>query len=95
MTCSFRLRWCLTVEGFLQTAEMQKTVRGVSPRLLATGLLSSSANSAGVRITGVIPQDEPAVSLIPERMVEGTYLSSDMTSLPASSSAPSWLTSSR
>ncbi len=66
-----------TVEEFLQTAEMQKTVRGVSPRLLATGLLSSSANSAGVRITGVIPQDEPAVSLIPERIVEGTYLSND------------------
>ena len=52
-------------------------MRGVSPRLLATGLLSSSANSAGVRITGVIPQDEPAVSLIPERIVEGTYLSND------------------
>ncbi len=56
---------------------MKKLVRGVSPRLLATGLLSSSANSAGVRITGVIPQDEPAVSLIPERIVEGTYLSND------------------
>ena len=56
---------------------MKRIVRGVSPRLLATGLLSSSANSAGVRITGVIPQDEPAVSLIPERIVEGTYLSSD------------------
>ena len=50
------------VEGFLQTAAMKKLVRGVSPRLLATGLLSSSANSAGVRITGVISQDEPAVT---------------------------------
>ncbi len=65
------------IEGFLQTAEMKKIVRGVSPRLLATGLLSSSANSAGVRITGVNPQDEPAVSLIPERIVEGTYLRND------------------
>jgi putative ABC transport system permease protein len=65
------------VQAFLQTAEMKKIVRGVSPRLLATGLLSSSANSSGVRITGVIPQDEPAVSLIPERMVEGAYISSD------------------
>ena len=37
---------------------MKQVVRGVSPRLLATGLLSSSANSAGVRIVGVIPQDE-------------------------------------
>ena len=65
------------VEAFLQTPEMKQMVRGVSPRLLATGLLSSSANSSGVRITGVIPQDEPMVSLIPERMVEGTYLSNE------------------
>jgi len=65
------------IEGFLQTAEMKKLVRGVSPRLLATGLLSSSASSAGVRIMGVIPQDEPAVSFIPQRVVEGTYLSDD------------------
>lgn len=68
------------IQVFLQTTEMKKLVRGVSPRLLATGLLSSSANSAGVRITGVIPQDEPTVSLIPERIVEGAYLSSDKTS---------------
>jgi len=68
------------VEAFLQTPEMKQLVRGVSPRLLATGLLSTSANSSGVRITGVIPQDEPAVSLIPERIVEGTYLSNDQPS---------------
>jgi putative ABC transport system permease protein len=66
-----------TIEGFLQTSTMKQVVRGVSPRLLATGLLSSSANSAGVRIMGVLPQDERAVSLIPQRMVEGTYLSKD------------------
>jgi putative ABC transport system permease protein len=65
------------IEEFLQTADMKPIVRGVSPRLLATGLLSSSANSAGVRIMGVIPQDEPAVSFIPQRIVEGTYLSDD------------------
>ena len=52
----------------------------MSPRLLATGLLSSAANAAGVRIIGVIPQHERAVSLIPQRMVEGTYLSNDTTS---------------
>ena len=66
-----------TAEEYLQTAAMKKIVRGMSPRLLGTGLLSSSANASGVRITGVIPQDEQAVSLIPQRMVEGTYLSND------------------
>ena len=65
------------IEGFLQTASIKHFVRGVSPRLLATGLLSSSASSAGVRIVGVIPEDERAVSLIPQRMVQGTYLTSD------------------
>jgi len=65
------------VEKSLSTGKIKQVVRGVSPRLLATGLLSSSASSAGVRIVGVIPQDERAVSLIPQRMVEGTYLKGD------------------
>ncbi len=66
-----------TVDGFLQTGAMKQVVRGVSPRLLATGLLSSSANAAGVRIMGVMPPAERAVSLIPQRMIQGTYLNDD------------------
>ena len=42
------------MQEFFQTPKMKNIVQGVSPRLLGTGLLSSSANSAGVRITGVI-----------------------------------------
>jgi putative ABC transport system permease protein len=70
------------MQEFFQTPKLKNIVRGVSPRLLGTGLLSSSANSSGVRITGVIAQNERAVSLIPQRMVEGTYLTE---SSPASS----------
>jgi putative ABC transport system permease protein len=70
-------RMVSTIEEFLQTASMKRVVQGVSPRLLAGGLLSSSANAANVRMMGVIPQDERAVSLIPQRMVQGTYLSGD------------------
>jgi len=66
-----------TITDFLQTPNMKRLVRGVSPRLLATGLLSSSANSSGVRIMGVIPLHERAVSLIPQRMIAGTYLTND------------------
>jgi len=62
------------VQGFLKIGNIKHKVRGVSPRLLATGLLSTSASSAGVRIVGVIPEDERAVSLVPQRMVEGAYL---------------------
>jgi len=65
------------IEGFLQTGNMKQLVRGVSPRLQATGLLSSAANASGVRIVGVVAEEERAVSLIPQRMIAGTYLSSD------------------
>ena len=65
------------VQGFLKTGNIRHKIRGVSPRLLATGLLSTSASSAGVRVVGVIPEDERAVSLVPQRMVEGTYLTSN------------------
>ena len=66
-----------TVNEFLQTGSMKRVLLGASPRLLATGLLSSAANSASVTIIGVMPREERAVSLIPQRMVEGKYLSDD------------------
>jgi ABC-type lipoprotein release transport system permease subunit len=65
------------IDDFLQTEPMKRVLLGVSPRLLATGLMSSAANSDGVTIIGVIPRDERAVSLIPQRMVAGAYLSDD------------------
>lgn len=64
-------------KAFLQTNATTHGVRGVSPRLLASGLLSSAANADGVRIQGVIPNDERAVSLIPQRIVKGNYLTDD------------------
>ncbi len=67
-------------EAFLQTDAMKHVVRGVSPRLLASGLLSSAANADGVRIMGVIPKQERTVSLIPQRIVEGNYLNDDQQS---------------
>jgi putative ABC transport system permease protein len=69
-----------TTDGFLHTGAMKPVVRGVSPRLLASGLLSSAANSDGVRIMGVIPRAERAVSLIPQRIVAGNYLGNDQPS---------------
>ncbi len=41
---------------FLHTEALKHVVRGMSPRLLASGLLSSAANSSGVSIMGVHPQ---------------------------------------
>ncbi len=69
-----------TTEEFLHTEAMKHVVRGVSPRLLASGLLSSAANADGVRMMGVIPKEERTVSLIPQRIVEGKYLDDDQQS---------------
>jgi ABC-type lipoprotein release transport system permease subunit len=66
-----------TVEKLLSSAPMKLLVHGVSPRLVATGLLSSAANTTGVRIIGVIPRQERTVSLIPRRIIAGTYLDDD------------------
>ena len=67
-------------EAFLHTDVMKHVVEGVSPRLLASGLVSSAANSDGVRIMGVIPKQERTVSLISQRIVEGSYLTDDQQS---------------
>ena len=66
-----------SVEEFLQTPPTKAILRGMSARLLATGLLSSATNASSVAIVGVIPQAERSVSLVPERIIEGTYLSSN------------------
>jgi putative ABC transport system permease protein len=63
-----------TVQEFLHDGQLPYALQGVSPRLLASGLLSSAANAAGVGIVGVIPQAEAAISLVAQRIVVGEYL---------------------
>lgn len=69
-----------TTGEFMHGEAMKHVLRGMSPRLLASGLLSSAANASGVSMMGVIPKDERAVSLIPQRIVEGNYLTDDQQS---------------
>ena len=63
-----------TVDALLQPQHAPSPVHSISPRLLASGLLSSATNASGVGIVGVQPQAEHTVSLIPQRMIEGSYL---------------------
>jgi len=56
-------------EEALHAGELTHTVQGVSPRLFASGLLSSAANASGVGIVGVIPEKERPVSLAAQRIV--------------------------
>lgn len=68
--------WVLaTSRETLRPMTQSYTVQGVSPRLLVSGLLRSAAGSAGVRIFAVEPKAEKPLSLIPRRIVEGSYLS--------------------
>jgi len=67
-------------QEYLHTENLKHVVRGMSPRLLASGLLSSAANASGVSLMGVIPREERTVSLIPQRIVEGKYLKDDQQS---------------
>ena len=67
-------------KAFLRSGSNNPVARGVSPRLVVSGLLSSAANADGVAVMGVIPKDERAVSLIPQRIVEGKYLEDDQQS---------------
>ena len=67
-------------QEYLHTEALKHVVRGMSPRLLASGLLSSAANASGVSLMGVIPKEERTVSLIPQRIVEGKYLNDDQQS---------------
>lgn len=62
-------------EQTLRNEGMLYTLQGVSPRLLASGLLSSATNAAGVSIVGVIPEEERRVSLVAQRIVTGGYFS--------------------
>src|SRR5712692_5044003 len=50
-------------EELLYAGVMKDALRGMSPRLLASGLLSSAANASGVGIVGVMPAAEESVSL--------------------------------
>lgn len=69
-----------TAAEVLQTPTSAYSLDALSPRLLASGLLSSAANASGVGIVGVQPEAERDVSLIPQRMSEGHYFNSEQPS---------------
>lgn len=49
-------------------------VKSYSPRLLASGMITSPSTASGVAIVGVDPQKEMAVTNLFERVIEGEYL---------------------
>lgn len=65
------------VRAALAEPAVEERVRGTAPRLLASGLLSSAANSTGVQVVGTEAARERDLSLLPARLVAGTYLGAD------------------
>ena len=59
---------------FLATVRAHPSVRGVAVRLTFPVLVSSPYASMGTEARGVDPAAEPAVSLVPDRIVEGRML---------------------
>ncbi len=52
-------------------------LEGLSTRVIIEGMCSSPTSSGGVRITGIIPEEERNVTTIENKIVEGNYLNSD------------------
>lgn len=65
------------VREVLASPELAVRVKGTAPRLLVSGLLSSANNSTGVQVIGMEPQREKGLSLLPTRLVEGSFLTGD------------------
>lgn len=57
----------------LSAIKSQPNVIGASARLIIDGMISSATSSGGVRITGIIPEDETKVTSIHNQIVAGSY----------------------
>ena len=50
------------------------SVKGVSARIISYSVIASAETSAGIKISGVNPEEETKVTDIQDRITEGTYL---------------------
>lgn len=53
----------------------EKYIKGISQRLKGQGLISTATKSGGVNIVGINPEEEAKVSVLSERIKEGSYAS--------------------
>jgi len=52
-------------------------VQAVSVRSLANGMISTAQGARGIRVKGIVPEDEARTSALDSNIVEGDYLASD------------------
>jgi putative ABC transport system permease protein len=62
------------VSALLTTISTDPRVSAAAPRVYGYGLLSAAHRSAGVELMGVVPNQEPKISILNRQIVKGSYL---------------------
>lgn len=65
-----------SAQKILSEIKSQPNVTGASARLIIEGMISSATSSGGVRITGIIPEEEKVTS-VHNQIVTGSYFETD------------------
>lgn len=68
-----------SAEMILSEIKAKQYVTGASARLIIEGMISSATSSGGVRITGIVPDDEINVTTIHNKLITGSYFESEET----------------
>jgi len=60
-------------DAILETIRQDPNTKGVSGRLISTGMIASATTGSGVFIKGLIPEDESSVTSINNKIIDGAY----------------------
>ncbi|MGO9563610.1 MAG: ABC transporter permease [Candidatus Korobacteraceae bacterium] len=66
------------VAAMLATITADRRIYAAAPRVYGYGLLSAAHRSAGVELMGVVPDQEPRITILNGQMAKGNYLTARM-----------------
>lgn len=66
------------VSALLTTVKADRRVIAAAPRVYGYGLLSAAHRSAGVKLMGVVPEEEPKITTLNTQIVQGSYLTAQL-----------------
>jgi len=66
------------VGAMLATITADRRIYAAAPRVYGYGLLSAAHRSAGVELMGVVPDEEPRITILNGQMAKGNYLTARM-----------------
>jgi putative ABC transport system permease protein len=62
------------VNAMLSVITADRRVSAAAPRVYGYGLLSAAHRSAGVELTGIVPAQEPKITILNRQIIKGSYL---------------------